>query len=153
MNLTPEDKKEILDHLSKHRLMSVGTYNKLPWAASVYYLFDDDFNMYFVSSPKTLHCRNIEINSKVSVTVADSTQNPSGKKKGFQARGIAKKASSVKEINEIIRSWNKHGFAPLTYKILTKAWKSRFYKIKLTDIKMFDEHQNEENEDRMWKIN
>lgn len=150
--MNTKEKKEILDFLKKHKLMSVGTYNKLPWAASVFYLFDEDFNLYFVSNPKTLHCKNIEKNSKVSITIADSSQKPDSKKCGLQARGNATKVSLVKELNEIIKSWNKHGFAPLTYKVLTTAWKSRFYKIKLTDIKLFDEHQSEENENRMWKI-
>lgn len=147
-----EEKKEILEFLKKHKLMSVGTYNKLPWSASVYYLFDDDFNLYFVSGKKTIHAINIEKNSKVSVTIADSSQNPKGKKIGFQARGKAVKVSSVKELHQIIKSWNKNGFVPLTYKLLTKAWNARFYKIKLTDIKLFDEHQSEANEDRMWKL-
>src|SRR3989344_1953605 len=152
MKLEKNDKKEIFDYLAKYKLMSLGTYFKLPWAASVYYLFDDDFNLYFVSNPKTKHCQNIAKNPKVSVTIADSTQNPKGKKIGFQARGIAKAVSSVKELKDIIKAWNKRGFVPVTYRLFTKAWKSKFYKIKLTDIQMFDENQPERMEVRNWKI-
>ncbi len=151
-NMVEKDKNEILNFLAKYKLVSVGTYNKLPWAANVYYLFDDEFNLYFVSNPKTKHCLNIDKNPKVSVTIADSRQNPNGKKIGFQGRGIATKVNSVKELKEIIKAWNKRGFVHLTYKLFTKAWKSKFYKIKLTDIQMFDENQPEEQEVRSWKI-
>jgi uncharacterized protein YhbP (UPF0306 family) len=152
MKLIEKDKKEVLDFLGKHKLMSLGTYYKLPWSACVYYLFDDNFNLYFVSNPKTKHCQNISHNSKVSITVADSNQDPKGNKLGFQASGITKKVTSVSEVKEIIKAWNKRGFVPVTYKIFKKAWKSRFYKIKLTDIQMFDENQIEENEVRIWKL-
>lgn len=152
MRLTEGNKKEVLDFLSKHKLMSLGTYYKLPWAACVYYLFDDNFNLYFVSNPKTKHCVNISKNPKVSITVADSNQDPKGKKVGFQASGVVKKVTSVDELKEIIISWNKRGFVPVTYKIFKKAWKSRFYKIKLNRLQLFDENQSEENEVRNWKL-
>ena len=147
-----EEKKELLECLSKYKLMSVGTYHRLPWAASVYYLFDEEFNLYFVSDPKTKHCLNIEKNPKVSVTVADSHQEPKGKKVGFQARGLAKKVTSVTELKDIIVTWNKRGFVPVTYKLFKKTWKSRFYKIKLTDVQLFDENRPEESELRTWKL-
>ncbi len=154
MKLDDNSKKEILEFLKKHKLMSLGTYNKLPWAASVFYLFDDNFNFYFLGSPDTIHCKNIEVNPKVSITVADSHQKASDKKIGFQARGIAKKISSLKEVKEVLIAWNKrHLDVPeLTFKVFSKVWKSKLHKIKLTDIKLFDERQTDEKEDRMWKV-
>jgi len=152
MKLSEKDKKEVLNFLSKHKLMSMGTYYKEPWAASLYYVFDDNFNFFFVSNPKTKHCQNLVKNSRVSITVADSNQDPKGNKLGFQASGIAKKVTSVSELKDIIKSWNKRGFVPVTYKIFKKAWKSRFYKIKLDKIQMFDENQTEDKEIRTWKL-
>src|SRR3989339_1438347 len=152
MKLTEKDKKEIVTFLGKHKLMSLGTYYKEPWAAPVYYLFDDDLNFYFVSGTKTIHAQNILKNPKVSITIADSKQDPRGKKVGFQARGIAKAVNSAEELKQIIIAWNKRGFVPVTYKLFMKAWKSRFYKIKLTDIKIFDENKSKAEEDRMWKL-
>ena len=159
MKLTEDHRKEIFNYLTKHKLMCLGTYYKLPWSACVYYLFDDNFtsktneiNLYFVSNPKTKHCMNISKNSKVSVVIVNSEQDPEGKKKGFQARGNASKVTSVFEIKEIIKAWNKRGFVKVTYNEFKKAWKSRFYKIKLTDIQLFDQSQSEENEVRIWKI-
>ncbi len=152
MKMTENDKKEILEYLGNYKLVSVGTYNDLPWAANVFYLFDEKFNLYFVSNPKTKHCMNIDKNPNVSVTITDSMQDPNGKKKGFQGRGVANKVSSVKELKEIIKAWNKRGFVKLTYKLFTKAWKSKFYRIKLTDIQVFDENQTEDKEERFWNL-
>ncbi|KKP48319.1 MAG: Pyridoxamine 5'-phosphate oxidase-related FMN-binding protein [Candidatus Woesebacteria bacterium GW2011_GWA1_33_30] len=152
MKLTEKDKKEILTFLGKHKLMSLGTYYKEPWAAPVYYLFDDDLNFYFVSGTKTIHAQNILKNPKVSITIADSKQNPNGKKVGFQARGNATKVTSVSEIKDIIIVWNKRGFVPVTYKIFKKVWKSRFYKVKLNRLQIFDENQTGVKEVRNWKI-
>lgn len=152
MKIKEEEKKEVLKFLESRKLMIVGTYNKLPWSASVYYLFDDNFNLYFVSSPKTKHCVNISKNPKVSVVIVNTEQNPEGKKKGFQGRGMAKKVTSVAEIKKIILAWNKRGFVKVTYSEFKKAWKSRFYRIKLTDIQMFDQSLGEKNECRYWNI-
>jgi len=152
MKLTEKDKKEVLKFLGKHKLMSLGTYYREPWAASLYYLFDDEFNFYLVSGTKTIHAQNILKNPKVSITIADSKQDPKGKKIGFQARGIAKAINSAEELKQIIIAWNKRGFVPVTYKLFMKAWKSKFYKVRLNKLQMFDENQTEEKEVRIWKL-
>ena len=152
MILSNNDKTEILKFLDGRKLMVVSTYNRLPWSASVYFLYDDSLNLYFVSNPKTKHCQNIAKNPKVSVVIVNTEQDPNGNKVGLQARGTAKKVTSVGEIKEIIKSWNKRGFVPVTYSVFKKAWKSRFYKIKLTDLQIFDESLGEKKEVRCWKI-
>ena len=53
MILSNNDKTEILKFLDGRKLMVVSTYNRLPWSASVYFLYDDSLNLYFVSNPKT----------------------------------------------------------------------------------------------------
>lgn len=152
MKLKEIEKKEILEFLGKHKLMSLGTYYNLPWSACVYYLFDDNLNLYFVSNPKTKHCLNISKNSKVSVVIVNSEQDPEGKKKGFQARGNASKVTSVKVLKDIIVAWNKRGFVKLTYHEFKKSWKSRFYRVELSEVQLFDQSMGEEKEVRYWKI-
>ena len=154
MKLTSKHKKEVLNYLKNYKLMSLGTYYKEPWAASVYYLFDEEFNFYFLGSPNTIHCKNIAKNPKVSITIADSRQKASDKKVGFQARGLATKINSITEEKEVIIAWNKRHLdvPPLTFKTFSKVWKSKLHKIKLTDIKMFDENMSEKDEERMWKV-
>ena len=154
MKIAEEEKREVLNYLSKYKLMSLGTYYRLPWAASVYFLFDENFNFYFISSPKTKHCMNIVKNPKVSITVADSGQKASENKMGFQARGEAKIITSMSELKQVIKAWNKRHIdtPPIKFSTVKKIWKSKFYKIKLTDVQMFDENQTEDKEVRFWKI-
>lgn len=52
-------------------LSTVDTKGK-PWGAAVYYLADEDFNIYFVTRAETYKYQNIEKNSHVALTVADS---------------------------------------------------------------------------------
>ncbi len=39
-----------------------------PWAAAVFYV-SDGYTLYFLSSPRSRHCRNLEQDSRVAVTV------------------------------------------------------------------------------------
>ena len=61
--------------------MVVATYGSHPWIATVYYTLDQDLNIYFLSDPNTIHCRQIAKNPKVAITIADSPQRPTSKKK------------------------------------------------------------------------
>ena len=141
-------------YLKSHKLMSLATYNRLPWSAILYFVFDTDLNFYFLGSPSAIHNKNILKNPKVSVTVADSHQKVSDKKVGFQARGVAKEVGIEKDIKKVLLNWNKrHTDAPpLTFDILSKKWKSKLYKIKLTDIKMYNENLSDDQEERVWKL-
>ncbi|WP_289460537.1 pyridoxamine 5'-phosphate oxidase family protein, partial [Klebsiella pneumoniae] len=78
----------------------------------------DNFIFYFVSDPKTRHCRNISVNPKVSITVSDSRQKSTDVKIGFQGWGVANRITSIKEVKDVIKAWNKSGFVPVTYKIM-----------------------------------
>ena len=77
-------KKHILEYLKQHNLMQLATYGEShPWIASVYYSFDQDLNLYFLSSPKTIHCKQIKEKSQVSVAITNSSESISGDKKGL----------------------------------------------------------------------
>ena len=71
-------KKEFSKYLKSQRLMTLATCADKPWVATVYFAVDNDLNFYFVSSPKSKHCKDIEKNSKVAVNVADSHTPSSG---------------------------------------------------------------------------
>ncbi len=44
------------------------------WASPVAYVYDDSYNLYWVSVPKSKHQRNINYNPKVSLAIFDSHQ-------------------------------------------------------------------------------
>jgi len=139
-NLT---KNQVLDFLKDQKLMAVATFGKHPWIASVYYSFDNDLNLYFLSDPATLHCRQIEQNPQVAVSIADSRQKVIDLKKGLQIYGIAKQISGALKIKHTLRSWKDALNVidkELTYtNMLKKVIKGRMYQITPKRIKLFDQ--------------
>ena len=50
--------------------MSLATCDDdIPWAASVFFVADDAFNLYFVSGESSRHSLNVATNSRVAVTI------------------------------------------------------------------------------------
>lgn len=87
--------------------MSVSTYAEHPWVANVYFVHDDELNLYFVSKATTEHCKAIEKNNMVAVAIADSAQ-PLGKtQKGIQLYGTAKAVNAVEKLGWMFTMWNK----------------------------------------------
>lgn len=148
-----KDKKELLEFLATQKLMSLATYGEKIWSATVYYLFDEDLNLYFLSPINSLHCLNIDKNPEVSLTIADSRQKASGDKIGLQMRGRAKKIKSTLMIKKIISMWNNKHFdaPPIKYQTLMKVWRSRFYQIEPEFIKLFSEKSGGEKEST-WEL-
>lgn len=141
------ERQEILGHmkefLNSHFQMTIGTYASFPWTATVYYSVDQDMNIYFLSNPETLHCKQLEKNPKVSVAVVDSPQKSSSLKKGIQIYGKAKRISGANKIRYALDLWKKtlDVTSPLyTYEgMMKKAIKGRMYKVTPIKIKFFNE--------------
>jgi len=57
---------------------------KGPWVCSVYYVADEDLNLYWLSFPTRRHSQDIATDSRVAVTVALKTDQPVV---GVQAEG------------------------------------------------------------------
>lgn len=134
----------IRDYLKKHNLMQVATYgNDHPWIASVYYSFDDELNLYFLSSPSTIHCKQIAQNEKVAVAITNSNQSMSGFKKGLQIYGIAEQISDVSKIKHSLKLWKDSlgvNDNELSHESMVKKVVSgRMYKITPKKIKFFNQ--------------
>lgn len=137
-------KKHITDYLEQHNLLQVATYGtEHPWIASVYYSFDTDLNLYFLSSPKTIHCKQIKENPKVAVAITNSNQSLTGKKKGLQLFGTAHQISDVAKIKHALDLWKQHlkvenkdlSYENMAKKVIT----SKMYKITPKKIKFFNQ--------------
>ncbi len=137
-------KQHVLDFLKKHKLMSIATYGDHPWIASVYYSNDDDMNIYFLSSPETLHARHIAKNERVAISIAASDQKPSDTKRGLQLYGEAQQISDGAKIQHALRLWKETlniSDPLLTYQnMMKKVVKGRMYRITPKKIKLFDQH-------------
>ena len=96
-----ELKKLILAYLAQNRLMTLATAkNNLPWATTVFFAYDQNLNLYFISEPATRKIKNILANSRVAVTI-DREQPGSGKIRGVQLEGRAEKLDKKKDLAEL----------------------------------------------------
>ena len=100
-------KDEINEYLKTQRLMAVATYGKSPWIASVYYVHDNDLNIYFLSKRWREHCQSIESDNRVTVAVADSHQPIYKPQKGLQISGTAQSVNIVSRLEWMFKMWNK----------------------------------------------
>lgn len=136
-------KQLVLDFLKTQKLMSVATYGDFPWSASVYYTFDNDLNLYFLSVPATLHCKFIGQNQNVAVSIADSSQDIAKPKKGLQVWGVAEQLSDAAKIMHALKMWKDFlGVVNpgLSYENMAKSViKGRMYRIAPKRIKLFDQ--------------
>lgn len=143
MAVTAEDKKILSEYMSKHRLMSVATYGDHPWVASVYYVSDENLDLYFFSSPESEHSIHIEKNPNVACAIADSTQMPADVKLGLQIFGEASVENAIPKLKWMFKMYGK--LYPSTrekhnYKNFeTKVLKSKLYKVEPKKIKFFNQ--------------
>ncbi len=152
--MKPADKKLLLSYLKKHTLMSIATFDKKPWIATVYYVFDNNLNLYFVSPPSSEHCQALENNDQVACSIADSGQIASSQKTGLQVRGKASKVSSWKKVKWMLKMFYR--INPEAKEILNienmkkRVVRSRVYKIKPTRFKLFSDALYKEKETKIF---
>lgn len=150
-----KDKSVLNKYLEEQSLMSLATVDAEghPWAASVYFVHDDDFNFYFMSSSDSLHCQNIRVNPNVSFTIADSHQPPGGTKYGLQLSGVAKHVYSPMPMLKTLKLWNKKYVAKPAPPYKKIKVDSPFYKISVNKMKVFDSQSKEKFVEYIFKNN
>lgn len=62
--------------IAKNQYMTIASSDEQgnAWASPVAYVYDEDFNFYWVSVPGSLHQKNIKNKPKVSIAIFDSHQ-------------------------------------------------------------------------------
>jgi len=86
-----DTRKLIKELLEKGYLMSLGINDESgPWVADVIYVFDEDFNLYWLSEIITRHSQAILKNNKVAGTITISNKGGEANM-GIQFEGIAEK--------------------------------------------------------------
>lgn len=141
-------KEMVLNYLGTQKLMTVATNGEFPWIASVYYTFDRNLNIYFLSSPTTLHVQQILQNPKVAVSIADSHQDIAKPKRGMQMSGVATQISGVNKIRHALLMWKSNlGVVDpsLTHKVVIGSmFMVTPNRIKLFDQELFDVEDGQE---------
>ncbi len=84
----------IEDYLKEARLLQIATVkDNQPWACSVYFAYDSDLNLYWISLPSRCHSMEVRANGSVAGTVV-LPHTPGGPVRGLQLEGDAYELSS-----------------------------------------------------------
>ena len=141
--MTPPLRTLIVSYISTSVQMTITTVTKdQPWAAVVFYAYDDALNLYFLSDQRTRHSREINSNSKVAVTINKEWNEPSPVK-GIQIEGVAQ----VVAVNELAHAFTTYVKRfPSTKDFITdvkvfmdKAFNTRIFKVTPSKIYLLDE--------------
>jgi uncharacterized protein YhbP (UPF0306 family) len=137
-----EGKQIILNYLQSQFVMGITTKDKKGnlWPASVYYIVDDDLNMYFLSDTKTIHAKNISVNPNVAITVADSSQKMSEVQIGIQLIGNCIKVRGLAHVKNLIKAYKSSKFKvdAINLDAFKKAATSGIYLVTPKRIKYFN---------------
>ena len=142
--------KTIEPYIENVKLLVIASSDKNhPWIATVFYCYDEELNLYFLSRLARRHSQEIVRNKRVAVAIADQNQIFGNKMKGLQIEGTCiplngKEAKNAFELYKK-RFVKVEGFMP--EKSLVRYEESfskgevihRVWKIIPTKIKIFDE--------------
>lgn len=142
--------------VNEHRQMTIATFGNHPWIATVYYAVDQEWNLYFLSNPATLHGQQIAMNAQVAVAISDSPQAPPEKKKGVQIYGEARLLSNEAEVTQALQRWKETlqvANDDYSYQgMQNNRIKGRMYKVAIKKIKFFNQELWIEGEEPLLEI-
>lgn len=146
----------IYEYLKTERLMTLATNGDHIWAANLYYVVDNDLNLYFLSKNAREHCQHIETDPFVAVGIADSSQPFAPGQKGIQLYGKAEKVNILSKLKIMTEMWNTviadtPTAEKLNPKSLLDGAASSVYKINPVRIKYFNTELWPEDQIRVWK--
>ena len=142
------EKKEITHSifsiLRDNNLLTLSTIQgNCPYSCSAYYIFDKNMNLYIWTEEKSTHSKNIKINSKVAVNIADTSQKMGANLKGLQMLGRAKIVSGTELIKAgtlyLKRFPNISKYIKEVKDFVSDEFESAIYKIEIEKIKVLDE--------------
>lgn len=123
--------------------MSLATCsNNKPWVCEVHYVFDDELNLYFRSTPQRRHSKEIKSQAHVAGNVVEQHVLDQ-KVRGVYFEGTAKLLEDVDEKHIAYKLYCKR--FGTDGKILTEAKKAnghKFYKITVDTFYLFDSRES-----------
>lgn len=131
-------KQLIRDYLSEHRVMQIATsVNNQPWVCNIHYIADEDFNIYWISTPQRRHSLEIAENPNVAfvIKVHEDTDNepyviglsgegkaslvPENEVETVGKKYFAKTGKSSSILDDILSGKNPHRFYKMNVKKFT----------------------------------
>ncbi len=123
-----------------------------PIGAAIYYVVDEDFNIFFVTKTNTIKFSNLKMNSVTALTVIDESERTT-----IQAEGVAEEIKSddaePKIMNMLakVRSDKKHVWFPPV--ALLEDGEYTLVKIRLNKVKLADYKNYKPGEELIHNIN
>lgn len=125
-----------------------------PWCCTVYYVVDEDLNLYWASIPSRRHSQEIHEHSKVAAAIP--VQHDIGKKViGLQVEGTAKKIESGDlDINPIAKKYaQRFGRDEQWVEDFSNGkTEHRLYKLEPNAIVLFDEVNFAGDPRKVWQL-
>ncbi|MBI3412963.1 MAG: pyridoxamine 5'-phosphate oxidase family protein [Candidatus Aenigmarchaeota archaeon] len=137
-------KKLAKSYMENVKLMSMATVSKnKPWCATIFYAFDENFDIYFLSRYYRNHSRHIEKNNSVAGTIAKQHKTFGAPTMGLQFAGSAKMLHG-EELKKAYAIFTKRFPAAkkelISWDVLqSKKQPVRLYKISVKKLVLHDE--------------
>ncbi len=139
-------------YIRQSHMMQIATVDDdQPWVATVYFVSNDELNLYWASPEDTSHSRHISKNQKVAVAI------PVHHKKnqpvvGVQISGLAEKLNDVEAIRQIAKIYaQKYDFSEKWIdKVCNKQTKHKLYRFTPDKFVLFDDINYPDNPRQEW---
>jgi len=133
----------IRDYIPQIIHMSIATVkDNKPWVCEVHFSYDDDLNLYFVSSLETRHAQEIMQNPHIAANIV--TQHHKDQKvRCVDFEGTAKALEGA-EVEEAYAAYVKrYGESEGLLNEIRKDGNTRFFKVTVDDFFLFDSYGGE----------
>jgi len=140
-------------YLPKGRMMQVATLNEdQPWVATLYYVADDDLNLYWISTPDRRHSKELENHAKVAGAIP-LHHGPGQKVVGLQLEGHAQLVTDPDEMARAMKLYaERYDRSEVWYRdFLAGKNPHKLYKIKPSLFVLFDEETFPDDTRREWR--
>lgn len=147
----------ITDYLKEAKLMQIATAKgNRPWVATVWFAYDSELNLYFISRKSRRHSLEMNANPNVAGAIAKPHETLGVKTRGIQFEGKASEVP-VLELPKAFRIFTKRfpkttAYVKSVKDILKNITQQRFYKIKPSRIVLFDEVNFPDNPQQELKL-
>lgn len=139
--------KLIRKYLSQCYMMSLATVSgEKPWVVSVYYVMDDDLNLYWASPAETNHSKHIKNNQNVAIAIP-VVHKKSQPVVGIQIEGVANQVKGSENIRPIAEKYaSSYGFSEKwVEKFSNDQTKHKLYKFTPSKFVLFDDVEFPDN--------
>ncbi|MDE1819929.1 MAG: pyridoxamine 5'-phosphate oxidase family protein [Euryarchaeota archaeon] len=115
-----------------------------PHICHVYFAFDQELRVHFLSHPDSAHCRHIRRSGRASISVYDSHQSWGGQDAGIAMDGVAKECRGTDETaaeSTYARRFKGYRTWTRSSEFSRFGRRYRFYTFTPTSLKVFDERR------------